>query len=171
MASTQPIWSYRKPYRRIKIAKQPLEKWRIFKGDLVQVIYGKDVGKQGKVKRVDRKRNFVWVEGLNLVKKSVKDDEQRKGAFYSVEAPIFHSNVMLVDPTSGKPTKVRYSWDENGTKIRVSKLSGSVIPKPIPDDYLRVRQLKLSSEPGPKDTPQEAVWKRTYFPPSLEELD
>ena len=99
---------------------------RIRTGDVVVVIRGEDKGKRGKVSKLLLDRGLVVVEGVNSVKRHIKQTAQRPGGILEVEAPIPLSKVMLVDPTGGKPSRVKYKV-ENGKKVRVAK-SGAVIP-------------------------------------------
>ena len=97
---------------------------RLTVGDQVVVIRGNDKGKRGKVSKLVNDR--VVVEGVNVVKRHLKQTPQRPGGILDVEAPISQSNVMLVDPTTNKPTRVSIKI-ENDKKIRVAK-SGTAIP-------------------------------------------
>ena len=92
-------------------------------GDKVVVISGKDKGKEGKITSVLRKENKVVVEGVNVVKKHVKPNGQGAGSIVEMEAPIHASNVMIIDPKTGKRTRIGHSIDKTGNKIRVSKKS------------------------------------------------
>jgi len=104
-----------------------MKKFKIKKGDLVQVMSGKDRGAQGHVLEVIRSKDRVIVEGVNIVKKRVKPTtENPSGGIIEKEAPIHISNVMLVDPKTGNPTRVGYKV-EDGKKIRYSKKSGEEI--------------------------------------------
>ncbi|MFC5559503.1 50S ribosomal protein L24 [Ureibacillus thermophilus] len=97
------------------------------KGDKVKVITGKDKGKEGIVLAAFPKKNRVIVEGVNIVKKHMKPNQLNpQGGIVSQEAPIHVSNVMLIDPKTGEPTRVGYKI-ENGKKVRVAKKSGAVI--------------------------------------------
>lgn len=97
------------------------------KGDKVKVITGKDKGKEGIVLAAFPKKDRVIVEGVNIVKKHVKPNQlNTQGGIVSQEAPIHVSNVMLIDPKTGEPTRVGYKI-ENGKKVRVAKKSGAVI--------------------------------------------
>jgi large subunit ribosomal protein L24 len=96
---------------------------RLTVGDQVVVIRGNDKGKRGKVSRLTADR--VIVEGVNVVKRHLKQTPQRPGGILDVEAPISKSNVMLVDPTTNKPTRVSVKI-ENDKKVRVGK-SGTAI--------------------------------------------
>jgi large subunit ribosomal protein L24 len=104
---------------------------KVRRGDTVQVIAGKDSGKQGRVLRVDPKKNKVFVEGLNIIKRhqrprSLKDTQRggKVGGVIEKEGPIHISNVMLVDPRDNKPTRVRIERTDEGRRERVSVLSG-----------------------------------------------
>jgi len=100
---------------------------RIKKGDLVQMITGKDKGKQGKIVRVIPKENKVVVEGLNLVKKHQRPRrEGQKGQIVLIPRPIDVSNVMLICPHCKKPTKIAYQG-KRPNKVRVCKKCKSVI--------------------------------------------
>jgi large subunit ribosomal protein L24 len=100
---------------------------KIKRNDRVEVIAGKDKGKQGRVLRVLADRNRVLVEHVMMVKKHVKPNPQRniKGGIAEQESPVHISNVMLVDG-EGNKTRVGYRM-EGDKKVRVSKASGNVI--------------------------------------------
>ena len=99
------------------------------KGDKVVVISGKDKGKQGTILEAYPKQNRVLVEGINIVKKHSKPSQVNpQGGIISREAAIHVSNVMPLDPKSGKPTRVGYKI-ENGKKVRVAKISGETLDK------------------------------------------
>ena len=104
---------------------------KLKKGDDVIVITGKDKGKEGKITRVITDTNKVLVSGLNMVKKHISQREamrtQREPGVEQKEMPIAVSNVMLKDPKTGKPTKIGYSTDKAGNKIRVAKASGETV--------------------------------------------
>lgn len=99
------------------------------KGDKVVVISGKDKGKQGTILEAYPKQNRVLVEGINIVKKHSKPSQiNPQGGIISREAAIHVSNVMPLDPKTGKPTRVGYKI-ENGKKVRVAKISGETLDK------------------------------------------
>jgi len=99
------------------------------KGDKVMVITGKDKGKTGVILTAFPKKDRVLVEGVNIVKKHSKPSQENpQGGILSIEAPIHVSNVMLIDPKTGEPTRVGYTT-ENGKKVRVAKKSGEVLDK------------------------------------------
>ncbi|MGU3919312.1 50S ribosomal protein L24 [Listeria monocytogenes] len=99
------------------------------KGDKVKVITGKDKGKSGKVLAAFPKKDRVLIEGINMVKKHTKPSNiNPQGGILNVEAPIHVSNVMLIDPKTGEPTRVGYKV-KGDKKVRVAKKSGEVIDK------------------------------------------
>jgi large subunit ribosomal protein L24 len=104
---------------------------RIKKDDQVLVIAGKDRGKQGKVLRVDPEKSKVIVEGLNMIKRHQKAQQtgpasQQQGGVIEREAPIHVSNVALLDPKDGKPTRVGVEIVD-GKRFRISRRSGTRI--------------------------------------------
>ena len=92
-------------------------------GDKVVVIAGKDKGKEGKIIKTLKDENRVVVEGVNIVKKTVKPNGQNPGSITEVEAPIHASNVMIIDPKSKKRTRIGHTTEKNGKKIRIAKKS------------------------------------------------
>jgi large subunit ribosomal protein L24 len=99
------------------------------KGDKVQVISGKDKGKQGVILQALPKQNRVIVEGVNVVKKHSKPSQANpQGGILNLEAPIHVSNVMPIDPKSGEPTRVGHK-EVKGKKVRVAKKSGEALDK------------------------------------------
>ena len=100
---------------------------RIKKGDTVYVNAGNDKGKTGKVLSVDLAKQRVIVEGVNMVSKHTKPNaKQPQGGIIKQEAPIHVSNLNLIDPKSGKPTRVGFKV-EDGKKVRIAKKSGEEI--------------------------------------------
>ncbi|HYP55824.1 MAG TPA: 50S ribosomal protein L24 [Solirubrobacterales bacterium] len=101
--------------------------------DMVKVIGGKDAGKTGRVIRTEPKRGFVYVEGLNMVKRHQRplpvQNTQRKseamGGIIDKEGPIHVSNVMLLDPKDNKPTRIGVRRDKGGKRERFSKRTGA----------------------------------------------
>jgi large subunit ribosomal protein L24 len=106
-------------------------KMAIRKGDRVVVLRGNERGKEGTILRVDREKNRVVIEGLNIRKRHRKPSAvDPEGGIMSFEAPLHASNVMLLDPATDKPTRIRTKRDANGVAERVSVKSGRIIPKP-----------------------------------------
>lgn len=105
-------------------------KLHITKGDTVRVMRGDDKGKEGKVLRVHPKTGRITIEGVNIVKKHRKARrENEQSGIIDFPAPVHASNVMLIDPKSGEPTRVRARIDDDGTKERISAKSGDAIPR------------------------------------------
>ena len=108
---------------------------RIRKGDQVQVISGRDRGKKGRVLRVDRAKGRAIVEGVNIVKKHARPNPQRgiQGGVIQQEAPVHLSNLMPLDPESGRPTRVgrKLLAGETGNrrKIRIARRSGAELDR------------------------------------------
>ena len=103
-------------------------KLHIKKGDMVQVIAGDNNGQQGKVLKVEVSKSRAIVEGVNICKKATKPNAQNpQGGIIEKEAPIHVSNLQVLDPKSGKPTKVGRKADANGKLVRYAKKSGEEI--------------------------------------------
>lgn len=102
------------------------QKFKVKKGDEVIVTAGKDKGKKGKITKVVTDQARVFVEGINLVKKHTKPSQASAGGIVAKEASIHVSNVSLIDPKSGKATRVGYKF-EGETKVRIAKRSGDKI--------------------------------------------
>ena len=102
-------------------------KTNIKKGDNVYVLSGDDRGKQGRVLSVDREKFRAIVEGVNIVTKAAKPSAKHpQGGLIKMEAPIHISNLALIDPKTGKPTRVGHRI-EDGKKVRNDKKSGEEI--------------------------------------------
>ena len=105
-----------------------MTKLHIKKGDTVYVNAGEDKGKTGRVLKVLIEKNRAVVEGINMVTKATKPNAKNpQGGLVKMEAPIHASNLQLVDPKSGKATRVGYKVNEDGKKVRISKKSGEEI--------------------------------------------
>ena len=105
-----------------------MSKLHIKKNDTVVVLAGQDKGKTGKVLKVLVDENRALVEGVNMVSKSTKPSAKNpQGGIVKQEAPIHISNLSLVDPKSGKPTRVGIKVAEDGKKVRIAKKSGDEI--------------------------------------------
>ena len=105
-----------------------MSKLHIKKGDTVYVLSGEDKGQQGRVLSVQAAKNRAIVEGINIVSKSTKPTAKHpQGGIVKMEAPINISNLALIDPKSGKPTRVGIRINEKGEKVRYSKKSGEEI--------------------------------------------
>jgi large subunit ribosomal protein L24 len=109
---------------------------KIRRDDTVEVISGKDAGKRGRVLRADPKKNRIYVEGMNIIKRhqrprSLKDTQRggKVGGVIEKEGPIHISNVMLVDPKDNKPTRLGVERGADGNRVRVAKRSGTKLER------------------------------------------
>ena len=102
---------------------------KIKKGDKVIVLTGRDKGKRGEVIQVRPKENRALVRGVNVVRRHQRQTASQEGGIVSKEAPIQISNLAIEDPVDGKPTRVGFRILEDGTKARVAKRSGELIPE------------------------------------------
>ena len=113
---------------RSRTPRQP-KALQIKKGDLVQVITGKDKGVTGKVIQAYPNTERILVEGVNRIKKHTKVTQTQRGAqsggIVTQEAPIHVSNVMIVDPSDNKPTRIGHKVTEDGRRVRISRRTGT----------------------------------------------
>jgi len=112
-----------------KVVKKHNVKFRVKTGDKVRVISGNEKGKEGIIVKVDKEKQRVFIEGLNLVKKAVKPSQAKpEGGFIEKEASIHISNVMLIDPKTGEPTRVGRRRNATTGKLeRYTKKSNTVV--------------------------------------------
>ena len=117
--------------KRRRERNQPIVRMRLHvtKGDTVQVISGDDKGKRARVLRVYPKTGRVTLEGVNIVKRHKKATQTTEAGILEFPAPIHHSKVMLVDPKTGAPTRIRRRVDKDGTMERIAVKSGQSIPR------------------------------------------
>lgn len=103
-------------------------KIRLKKGDKVVVRVGKFKGETGEISQVHPKQNKVTIKGLNVVKKSIKPDQQNpRGGIVEITKPIWVSKVAILEPTSRKSSKIGYKVGKDGTKTRIYKRNGKEI--------------------------------------------
>ncbi|XP_063173060.1 large ribosomal subunit protein uL24m [Candoia aspera] len=137
------------------------EDWKVFRGDTVQILTGNEAGKQSQVTKVDKERNSVVLDRLNL-SYHYADSTKEGRVMIATEKPLPLEDVALVDPTDRLPTKVLWRYTEQGERVRVSIRTGRIIPKPIEqrEDGI-VPELWVD---GPKDTSTKDVLEKTYTP-------
>jgi len=102
-------------------------KCKIKKGDQVVVTTGREKGKTGEVIEVRPSESRVIVQGVNMVTKHVRPSQTNAGGIEKKEAPLHISNVAHVDPESGKPTRVGFEINKDGSKTRIARRSGKAI--------------------------------------------
>mmetsp|Transcript_28128 Transcript_28128/g.66054 ORF Transcript_28128/g.66054 Transcript_28128/m.66054 type:complete len:178 (-) Transcript_28128:1227-1760(-) len=153
---------FHKPKPQLREAAKKTQ-WNIVRGDTVQVIGRNhpERGKQGIVKKVLRDLDRVIVEGVNMGPRSIKGDKDRgiPGKVVQLERTMHYSNVQLVDPIQGVPTRIYKKILPSGEKVRISKKSGAIIPKP---DVLKMRKKPISSVVTESCTSEDAAWESTY---------
>lgn len=126
----KPLKYYKSARPRGRAGQATRVKMHITKGDTVVVLSGDDKGKRGKVLRALPKKGRVVVEGVNIVKRHRKARQQgEESGIVSFAAPIHVSKVMLIDPKTDRPTRVRRRVDKDGTVERVGVKSGEPIPR------------------------------------------
>ena len=104
---------------------------KIKKGDNVEVISGKDSGKRGRVLVVDRSRQRLVIEGVNMIKRHTRPNPQKnvKGGIVEREAPIHASNVMVVSPDSGQRSRIGIRVLDDGRRVRIAKVDGAILDR------------------------------------------
>lgn len=100
---------------------------KIRKGDKVVVLTGRDRGRTGEVIEVRPTENRALVRGVNMVKRHQRQSANQEGGIISKEAPVHLSNLAVADPKDGKPTRIGFKIQADGTKVRVAKRSGAEI--------------------------------------------
>jgi large subunit ribosomal protein L24 len=100
---------------------------KIKKGDKVIVLAGRDKGRTGEVLSVDPRESRALVQGVNIVRRHQRQTVQQEGGIISKESSIDLSNLSIVDPKSGKPTRVGFKVLDDGRKVRFAKRSGDLI--------------------------------------------
>ncbi|XP_075985991.1 mitochondrial ribosomal protein L24 [Anticarsia gemmatalis] len=153
---------------RKKVFVEPIAEWSFFKGDRVEILVGKDKGKQGIVSQVIQERNWVIVEGLNTHLRVVGKDEKKKfpGITIQSEAPLLvTTDVKLVDPETLKPTEIEWRFTEEGDKVRVSMASSRIIPIPkTAEETMDFKSKAVYVENVEKDTTNDDATKVTFAP-------
>lgn len=129
MAGRRMMGGGGRPKKKVVEGKRP--KVHVRKGDRVKVIRGNEAGREGTVLRVLPAENRVVIEGINLRKRHMRPSQENPdGGIITFEAPIHASNVMLIDPSTGEPSRTRKRIDEDGKKERIAVKSGNPIPVP-----------------------------------------
>lgn len=139
------------------------KKFHIMRGDKVEVIQRNHpaFGMQGTVLEMIRSKNRLVVEGVNMYNSLVRGDPAMGigNEYKQKERSIHYSNVNLVCPQTNLPTKISRKFLEDGTKVRISKRSGAIIPRP---EILSVRKNPKRTELSFKDTEADDVWAISY---------
>ncbi|XP_012260899.2 probable 39S ribosomal protein L24, mitochondrial [Athalia rosae] len=169
--TTNPPWTVQSTFQndvntyRKKVFVEPLVDWNYYRGDRVEILVGRDKGKQGIVNQVIQERNWVIVEGLNTHLRRVGKSKDYPGTVIQSEAPLLvTTDVDLVDPSDLQACKVEWRYTEEGERVRVSTRTGRIIP--IPGKTLETVDYKLPRlyKAAPKDTEEKEVKKITFEP-------
>lgn len=163
---TGQFWQQNQPGTlRKKVFVEPIKEWSIFKGDRVEILVGKDKGKQGIVSQVIQERNWVIVEGLNTHLRRMGKTKNFPGIVMRSEAPLLVTDqVALVDPADLQLTQIEWRYTESGQKVRVSKRTGRIIPMPAAAEETKDYKTKSLYKEQPKDTPANVVEEITFHP-------
>ncbi|XP_044735868.1 probable 39S ribosomal protein L24, mitochondrial [Chrysoperla carnea] len=154
--------------RRPKVFVEPIKEWSFFRGDRVEVLIGRDKGKQGIIKQIIQERNWVIVDGLNTHLRTIGKDKDFPGILIRSEAPLLvTSQVKLVDPADLKSTTIEWRYTEQGEKVRVSTRTGRIIPIPKLAEETYDYKTKNAYKGAEKDTTSEAVTEVTFQPKLL----
>ncbi|XP_026844238.1 probable 39S ribosomal protein L24, mitochondrial [Drosophila persimilis] len=150
---------------RRKVLIEPVEDWSFFRGDRIEVLVGKDKGKQGIVTQVIPERNWVIVEGLNWHYRRVGAEKEFPGIIIKSEAPLHVLNdIRLVDPSDLLGTEFEWRFTEEGEKVRVSMRSGRIIPIPETNNQTHDYKTPNAYIEREKDTPAAVVGEITFQP-------
>jgi len=156
---------------RKKVFLEPIEEWSYYRGDRVEVLVGRDKGKQGIVKQVIQERNWVIVEGLNCHFRRAGQDKDYPGVLIKSEAPLLVTNqIALVDPSDLQATPFDWRYTEEGEKVRVSLRTGRIIPLPKSMEETVDYKSKKAYVEREKDT-TAAVASEITFEPTLQTFE
>lgn len=149
-----------------KVFVEPIRHQFIFKGDRVEILVGKDKGKQGIVNSIIKERNWCYVEGLNCEFKIQQQNRDVTPMCFKEEKPLLMTNqVKLVDPSDEKPSVVQWRYTETGERVRVSERTGRIIP--LPKQAHTLEDFVLPStyvESDEKDTKEKELTEVTFEP-------
>eukprot|EP00035_Acanthoeca_spectabilis_P021632 m.439259 g.439259 ORF g.439259 m.439259 type:complete len:213 (+) comp18362_c0_seq1:66-704(+) len=166
-----PQASKKPPGRRNIKTAEPPRTWRIVRGDKVGVINGPEAGKVGTILRVIRERGTVLVDGVRLKERVMPPQEgSAERQITTYETPVHVSSVQLIDPSDGKPTKIRMGVDDDGKAVRLSRRTGTPIPKPEYADSeagRKAAEFKNKYEDKFCDTSAVEAARVTYHPSAL----
>ncbi|XP_011158666.2 probable 39S ribosomal protein L24, mitochondrial [Solenopsis invicta] len=144
---------------------EPIKNWSFFRGDRVEVLVGKDKGKQGLVKEIYQERNWVIVEGLNTKLVANMKTKKFPGLYIQQEQPLLvTSQVQLVDPSDMQGTPIEWRYTEDGQHVRVSVRTGRIIPIPVSIQETIDYSLPRLYQDHAKDTSKADMEKITYEP-------
>lgn len=147
------------------IVVEPFEIFPVFKGDVVEILTGKDKGKIGPASYIVKERNWVFVQGLNTKLAEYRNNKDEIIMVRAEEQPLlFPRDVALTDPTDNHQTTVKWRYDEEGRRVRVSLRTGRILE--IPPEAFATVDFKTAGEyiERAKDTKDDVVRQQTYEP-------
>ena len=141
------------------------ENWSFFRGDRVEVLVGRDKGKQGIVTQVIQERNWVIVEGMNCHHRIVGKDNDYPGVLIKSESPLLVTDqVALIDPSDLQTTAVEWRFTEEGEKVRISTRTGRMIPVPKMNEETKDFKSESTYIAKEKDTETQVVTEISFQP-------
>ncbi|ALC40052.1 mRpL24 [Drosophila busckii] len=150
---------------RRKVFVEPIADWSFFRGDRIEVLVGKDKGKQGIVTQVIPERNWIIVEGINWHYRRVGAEGKFPGIIIKSEAPLHVTkDIRLVDPADLQGTDFEWRFTEEGEKVRVSLRSGRIIPIPETNNQTHDYKTPNAYIEREKDTPAAVVGEISFQP-------
>lgn len=148
-----------------KVFVEPIKEWSVFRGDRVEILVGKDKGKQGIVKQIFQERNWVTVEGMNCKLKCVGKTKDFPGLYIQDEQPLLvTTELALVDPSDLTATTIEWRYTDAGERVRVSTRTGRIIPMPAVMEETIDYKTKSTYKEQPKDTAGSDVGEITFEP-------
>jgi len=148
-----------------RIYVEPIKDWKIFKGDRVEILVGKDKGKHGLINCIIKERNWAYVEGLNCEFKIKSQGPNMPPMCLKDELPLMiTTQVKLVDPSDSQPTDVEWRFTETGDRVRVSTRTGRIIPLPSGAKELEDHVNPVSYNESDKDTKEDELLAVTFKP-------
>lgn len=149
----------------IKFSSSVPEDWLFFRGDRVEILVGRDKGKQGIVNQIIQERNWVMVEGLNAHNRIVGKEGEFPGVLVRSESPLLVTDqVKLVDPFDLQASDVEWRFTEEGERVRVSIRSGRIIPIPKGNEETKDFKSLSTYLQREKDTDGNVVTEITFKP-------
>ena len=145
---------------------EQIKRWKIFRGDEVEVLRGPGRGKRGVVLRRLMAENKLVVQGINVQQEFDFDEQTGEKKVVKREAPIWYHDVNIVDPTDGYRTRVKWGFLASGERVRVAKRSGAVVPR-VPHQAKYTHEERMERPRYQGNTPREAVTAASYVPPEL----
>ncbi|GAU96799.1 hypothetical protein RvY_08187 [Ramazzottius varieornatus] len=151
-----------------RLVHVPLPEFHVYRGDMVQILIGRDKGKRGEVVQTVKERNWCFVGGKNLKYETYGKFEGMPGKVVAKEMPLdVATEVALIDPVDNSATEIEWRYTEQGERVRVSKRTGRIIPKPMVAQETYEFKSRATYRDEPKDTLKKEVTEVTFKPSLL----